>query len=74
MKTETIRARIDPVLKIEAEKIFDELGLTPSTTIKMLYRQIVYTRALSFEVRIPNKATISVMEDLKMEMDTKQKQ
>lgn len=64
MKTETIRARIDPVLKLEAEEIMDTLGLTPSAVIKMLYRQIVLTRALPFAVRIPNETTLAAMAEL----------
>ena len=64
MKTETIRARIDPVLKLEAEEIMDTLGLTPSAVIKMLYRQIVLTRALPFAVRIPNETTRAAMAEL----------
>jgi len=65
MKTETIRARIDPVLKGEAEEVIDELGLTPSTVIQMLYKQIVFTRSLPFEVKIPNAETLAAMAELK---------
>lgn len=64
MKTETIRARIDPVLKLEAEEIMETLGLTPSSVIKMLYKQIVLTRALPFPVRLPNAATLAAMAEL----------
>ena len=65
MKTETVRARIDPVLKGEAEEILDALGLTPSTVIQMLYKQIVFTRALPFEVRVPNAQTLAAMVEVR---------
>lgn len=42
----------------------DTLGLTPSAVIKMLYKQIVLTRALPFAVRIPNKTTLAAMAEL----------
>lgn len=56
-KTATIRARIKPDLKREVEEILNELGLTASETINVLYRQIKLNRGLPFEVRIPNKLT-----------------
>lgn len=65
MKTETVRARIDPALKGEAEEVIDALGLTPSAVIQMLYKQIVYTRGLPFEVRMPNRETLAAVEELR---------
>ena len=65
MKTETVRARIDPVLKGEAEEVIDALGLTPSTVIQMLYKQIVFTRALPFEVKIPNAETLAALAEVR---------
>ena len=65
MKTETVRARIDHVLKVEAEEVMDELGLTPSAVIQMLYKQIVFMKGLPFQVRIPNAETLAAMEEIK---------
>jgi DNA-damage-inducible protein J len=51
-KTETIRARVEPVLKERAEAILDRLGVTPTAAITMLYRQIVMRRGLPFDVSL----------------------
>jgi DNA-damage-inducible protein J len=56
-KTANIRARVEPELKTEVEKILSELGLTVSETVHLLYRQIRLQRGLPFDVRIPNELT-----------------
>ena len=56
-KTATIRARVEPGLKIEVENILSDLGLTVSETVHLLYRQIKLQRGLPFDLRIPNELT-----------------
>jgi len=56
-KTATIRARVEPSLKSEVEDILEQLGLTASETVQMLYRQIKLQRGLPFDVRMPNDLT-----------------
>ena len=56
-KTATIRARIEPSLKVEVDDILSQLGLTASETVQLLYRQIKLQRGLPFDVRIPNALT-----------------
>ena len=56
-RTATIRARLEPGLKGEVEAILDQLGLTASETIHLLYRQIKLQGGLPFDVRIPNEVT-----------------
>lgn len=62
-KTEMIRARIEPDLKNEVEKIFSELGLSPTTAINMFYRQVKLLKGLPFTIRIPNETTIETFKD-----------
>jgi DNA-damage-inducible protein J len=56
-KTETIRARVEPSLKREAESVLHRLGMTPTEAITLFYRQVTLHRGLPFPVRIPNAAT-----------------
>ena len=60
-KTETIRARMEPELKEEAEKIFSTLGLSPAQAITLFYRQVILCRGLPFGVKIPNKETLEAI-------------
>jgi DNA-damage-inducible protein J len=62
-KTSTIRARVDPELKADAEAIMEELGLTASDVIRTLYRQIVLRKGLPFELKVPNAETLEAFRD-----------
>jgi DNA-damage-inducible protein J len=57
-KTTTVRARIEPAVKREAEETLHELGLSASEAINLFYRQIIYNRGLPFEVKLPNRETL----------------
>ena len=57
MKTATIRARIEPELKTNAEKILCALGLSTTEAITLFYKQIELTNGLPFRVELPNKTT-----------------
>jgi DNA-damage-inducible protein J len=50
-------ARVEPEIKEQAESIMEQLGLTASGVINMLYRQIILRRGLPFAVSIPATPT-----------------
>ena len=56
-KEATVRARIEPQLKENAEGILKKLGLNPTTAITIFYNQIALRHGLPFEVEIPNATT-----------------
>ena len=60
----SIHARIDPVLKHDAENILHRLGLNASQAINAFYAQIVHVRGIPFELRLPNEETIAAMKEL----------
>jgi DNA-damage-inducible protein J len=57
-KTAMIRARTEPNLKVQAEKILNRLGITSTEAINLFYKQIALRKGLPFDVRIPNKTTV----------------
>ena len=59
----TIRARIDPELKAEVEKLFNELGLSTTEAINLFYRQVKMRKGLPFSVVVANKITEKVFKD-----------
>lgn len=61
-KTETIRARVEPELKREAETILKALGLSATDAITMFYRQVTLRRGLPFDVRLPNADTVEALQ------------
>ena len=62
-KTATVRARVAPGLKADAERVLGELGLNPTAAITMLYEQIVRRHAIPFAVALPNATTRAAMRD-----------
>ena len=62
-KVSTVRARIEPELKIEVEKLFKDLGLSTTEAINLFYRQVKMRHGLPFNVVIPNKTTEKVFKD-----------
>lgn len=56
-KTATVRARMEPRLKKEAENLLEELGLSATQAITLFYRQVTLRKGLPFDVVIPNATT-----------------
>jgi addiction module RelB/DinJ family antitoxin len=52
--TTAVYARIDTGLKENAENILNQLGISPSSAIQMFYSQIVLTRGLPLDLRLPS--------------------
>ena len=62
-KIATVRARIDPWLKEEVEKLFKKMGISTTEAINIFYRQVKLRNGLPFNVVIPNKSTEKVFKD-----------
>ena len=62
-KTESIRARVEPDLKAQAEAVFGALGLTPTEAITLFYRQVTLHHGLPFPLRLPNASTQAAIQD-----------
>ncbi|MFH0962606.1 MAG: type II toxin-antitoxin system RelB/DinJ family antitoxin [Planctomycetota bacterium] len=62
-KSAMVRARIEPRLKVKAEKVFRRLGLSSTQAIRLFYRQVELRKGLPFGLGIPNAATARTFED-----------
>ena len=64
-KTTNLNLRIDPILKKQAETLFDELGLSTATACNIFIKQAVRQGKIPFEiaVELPNKTTIAAMKE-----------
>lgn len=62
-KASTIRARIEPELKHNVERLFAQLGLTTTEAITLFYKQVELRQGLPFAVEIPNKVTVQTFRD-----------
>ena len=62
-KSTLITARIDPELKQETEKVFQELGLSMTQAITLFFKQVKMRQGLPFAVAIPNVQTRQTIDD-----------
>ena len=60
-KTEMIRARVEPDLKVQAERVLRELGLSATEAITLFYKQVVLRQGVPFDVSIPNAETVEAL-------------
>lgn len=59
-KSASVYARIDPVLKEQAETILSALGIPTSNAIDMFFKQIVLKKGLPFEVKLPYEKPVCI--------------
>ncbi len=60
-KTEMIRARVEPDLKVQAERVLRELGLSATDAITLFYKQVVLRQGVPFDLSIPNSETVEAL-------------
>lgn len=63
-KNSYVHARVDKRLKAQADKVLSRLGLSTSELINILLHQVVLTRGVPFDVRLPNGESIAAMREL----------
>ncbi|MDM8564642.1 type II toxin-antitoxin system RelB/DinJ family antitoxin [Candidatus Halobeggiatoa sp. HSG11] len=61
----TTSVKLDEETKEEAKKVFKQLGLTMSEAFNLFLYQVKLNQGLPFEVKIPNKSTRKVLDDVR---------
>lgn len=61
LKTEFVRARIDPNTKLEAEAVLGAIGLSLSEAFRLMVHRVVADRRLPFDPLVPNEDTIAAL-------------
>lgn len=66
MANDTVQARVDATLKIEAEAVFNAIGLKTSEAIRLFLQQTVNMGGLPFrpQTKQANQATLAAMQEL----------
>jgi DNA-damage-inducible protein J len=60
--TAIVRVQIDRKLKDEAAAILRTVGLTPADALRILMTRVAREKALPFEAPVPNRETITAMQ------------
>lgn len=67
--TTALYARIDTNLKESAENVLQQLGITPTSAIQMFYSQIVLTRSLPLNLKLPIRKPVAIASMSRAELD-----
>ena len=62
-KTQTVRARVEPKIKRNAQTVLKKIGLTQSEAITLFLTQVALHKGLPFPVRIPNEQTRRALQE-----------
>ena len=60
--TATVHIRVDEKVKEKATKALAAMGLSLSDVVRVLLVRVAAEKALPFEVRVPNRATLAAIE------------
>lgn len=61
-KTASIYTRVEPEVKIKAEKILGKMGISMSSAMGMFLNQIVLHRGIPFEMKLPSDVPLAFPE------------
>ena len=61
-RTATVRARVEPRLKADVERLLHRLGISTTEAINLFYSQIRLRKGLPFPVEVPNEQTRKTFE------------
>ena len=61
--TEMVHVRIDKRVKARATKALSAMGLSVSDAVRVLLTRVATEKALPFEVKVPNAATKTAMQE-----------
>jgi DNA-damage-inducible protein J len=61
----TVRARVDESLKLDAEYILKEIGLTTSQAINIFLKKVVSEHGIPFELKVPSDRLKTAMDEAK---------
>lgn len=61
---QTTSMKLDPAVKQEAQKIFNELGLSLAEAVNLFLNQVRLRKGIPFDIEIPNEETKAVMRDV----------
>ncbi len=62
-KSATVRARLEPGLKEDAEMILEQLGISTTEAIRLFFKQVQLQRGLPFNLKLPNETTKHALDD-----------
>lgn len=61
---ETTSIKLDKTIKAEAKIVLAKLGISMGDAVNMFLAQVSHTQSIPFEIKIPNKETKKVFDEI----------
>jgi DNA-damage-inducible protein J len=59
-----VQVKMDPSIKKQARAVLDQLGISMSDAVGVYFRQIIRSRGIPFELKLPSDATLEAVKEL----------
>lgn len=59
----TVRSRLSPDLKKQAENVLASIGMSSSEAIRLFYQQIANRKEFPLELKVPNQKTLDAFNE-----------
>lgn len=69
---QTTSLKLDQTAKQEAQAIFAQLGLTLGEAVNLFLNQVRLNQGLPFEIKIPNKETQKILQEMEAGINTEE--
>ncbi len=63
----TVRCRINPKVKAQAEEILASIGMSTSDAMRLFLKQVAIRGTFPLELKVPNQKTISAFKEKDLE-------
>lgn len=63
-KTGTLNIRVNDDTKKQAQQILSSLNISLSEAVGVFLKQVVLSKGIPFEIKLPNKTTLKAIQDL----------
>ena len=63
----TVRCRINPEVKIQAEEILASIGMSTSDAMRLFLKQVAIRGEFPLELKVPNQKTVKDFKEKKLD-------
>lgn len=63
----TVRCRINPEVKIQAEEVLASIGMSTSDAMRLFLKQVAIRGEFPLELKVPNQKTVNAFREKNLE-------
>ena len=63
----TVRCRINPDVKVQAEEVLASIGMSTSDAMRLFLKQVAIRGTFPLELKVPNQKTVNAFKEKNLE-------